>query len=230
MKETDLYLPVKTFLEGQGYEVKAEVGAVDVMAVRGEEDPVMVELKTGFSLALVHQGIERQKVTDWVYLAIPYQSGRASYKALKANLNLCRRLGLGLLTVRLEDGFVETHADPGPYKPRQSKQRKGRLLAEFSKRVGDPNQGGSTRTTLMTAYRQDALKCICILDREGPTKAAEVAKLANVSRARPIMAHNHYGWFEKVDRGIYTLSPKGIEAKSEYKTELKNISGTISND
>ncbi len=71
MKETDLYPPIKAFLEGQGYEVKSEIGAVDVMAVRGEEDPVLVELKTGFSLALFHQGIERQKVTDAVYLAVP---------------------------------------------------------------------------------------------------------------------------------------------------------------
>lgn len=34
-RETDLYLPVKAFLEGQGYVVKAEVGAADVVAVRG---------------------------------------------------------------------------------------------------------------------------------------------------------------------------------------------------
>ena len=216
MKETDLYPPIKAFLEGQGYEVKSEIGAADVVAVREEEDPVIVELKTGFTLALVHQGIERQKVTDWVYLAVPYQTGRTAYKAMKANLNLCRRLGLGLLSVRLDDGFIETHVDPGPYKPRQSKQRKGRLLAEFTKRVGDPNQGGSTRTTLITAYRQDAIKCIRVLNDLGPTKAAEVAKLADVTRARPIMAHNHYGWFEKVERGIYTLSPKGQEAIIEY--------------
>ena len=48
MKETDLYLPVKAWLEGQGFEVKAEVGAVDVMACREGEDPVIVELKVGF--------------------------------------------------------------------------------------------------------------------------------------------------------------------------------------
>ena len=35
MAETDLYAPIKRFLTAQGYEVKAEVGACDVVAVRG---------------------------------------------------------------------------------------------------------------------------------------------------------------------------------------------------
>ena len=38
-KETDLYPPVKALLEGQGYEVKGEVGAADIVACRGDEDP-----------------------------------------------------------------------------------------------------------------------------------------------------------------------------------------------
>jgi len=136
--ETDLYPPVKALLEGQGYEVKGEVGAADVVACRGDEDPVIVELKTGFSLSLFHQGIERQAITDSVYIAVPRGSGAAAWKAIKNNLKLCRRLGLGLLTVRLKDGLVEIHADPAPYKPRKSKQKKARLLREFAKRVGDP--------------------------------------------------------------------------------------------
>ena len=43
--ETSLYAPVKTLLESQGYEVKAEVRGCDVVAVRGDEAPVIVELK-----------------------------------------------------------------------------------------------------------------------------------------------------------------------------------------
>ena len=42
LRETDLYEPVKRLLEGQGYEVKAEVGAADVVGLRGEELPVAV--------------------------------------------------------------------------------------------------------------------------------------------------------------------------------------------
>ena len=44
-KEEDLYAPVKALLETQGYEVKGEVGAVDVMGLRPDDDvPVLVEL------------------------------------------------------------------------------------------------------------------------------------------------------------------------------------------
>ena len=43
--ESDLYAPVKALLEGQGYVVKGEVRGCDVVAVRGREPPVIVELK-----------------------------------------------------------------------------------------------------------------------------------------------------------------------------------------
>ncbi|MEP3436394.1 MAG: DUF2161 family putative PD-(D/E)XK-type phosphodiesterase [Hoeflea sp.] len=211
-KETDLYLPVKALLESQGYTVKGEIGAADIVAVRDGDDPVVVELKTGFSLSLFHQGIERQAITDAVYIAVPRGTGRAFLKAIAANKSLCRRLGLGLMTVRLKDGLVEVHADPAPYKPRKSAIKKTRLLREFAKRTGDPNAGGATRQGLMTAYRQDALRCARVLRELGPTKAAQVAKASGVEKARALMADNHYGWFERVETGIYGLCAKGAEA------------------
>ena len=221
--ETDLYQPVKTLLEGQGYEVKGEVAAADIVAIRGEEDPIIVELKTAFSLTLFHQAIERQSLSDHVYIAVPRGTNKAYLKSLKRNKTLCRRLGLGLMTVRLKDGFVETHLDPEPYKPRPSKVKKGRLLREFSRRVGDPNKGGTARTTIMTAYRQDALRCLGALDQNGPTKAAEVAKITAVESARRIMADDHYGWFERVDRGVYGLTPKGQAAVNDYASDLAEL-------
>ncbi|MAN63107.1 MAG: hypothetical protein CMI60_14305 [Parvibaculum sp.] len=220
VRETDLYAPLKSFLEGQGYEVKSEIGAVDVMAQRGEEDPLIVEMKTGFTLSVVHQAIARQSISDIVYIAIPRGSGATFRKSLKANMSLCRRLGLGLITIRLEDGFVETHADPGPYVPRKSKHKKADLLHEFGKRTGDPNKGGSTRRGLMTAYRQDALRCLQVLSDQGPTKAARVSKISGVEKARRLMADNHYGWFERIETGIYSLSKNGRMAVQEYQETL----------
>ncbi len=211
--ETDLYLPVKTFLEAQGYEVKSEIGAVDVVALRGSEDPVLIELKLGFSLTLFHQGVARQSVSDTVYLAIEKPKGRT----LKANLALCRRLGLGLLTVRLRDGFVEPLADPAPFTPRKSPRRKARLLREFARRVGDPNKGGATRVGLITSYRQDALKCAEYLNQHGPSKGADIAKAKKVPTATRILAADHYSWFERVERGTYALTPKGAEALEAYQ-------------
>jgi len=64
----------------------------------------------------------------------------------------------------------------------------------------------------MTDYRQDALRCARVLSQLGPTKAAHVAKASGVEKARALMANNHYGWFERVDTGIYALCAKGAEA------------------
>ncbi len=226
-RETDLYAPVKMFLEGQGYDVKSEIGESDVVACRDDEAPVIVELKTGFSLSLFHQAIARQRMTDAVYIAVPHGTGPAFAKSLKNNCGLCRRLGLGLMTVKMKKGVVEVHLDPAPYQPRISKPRQSRLLKEFAKRVGDPNKGGAVRQGLMTAYRQDALRCLDVLQTHGPTKASDVAQLANVDKARRLMADDHYGWFERVNTGIYALTPKGAEAVVVYAKELKALAENV---
>lgn len=213
--ETDLYPPIKSYLEAQGYEVKSEVAGADVVARRDGGDPVIVEMKLGFSLALFHQAVARLSVSDAVYVAVPRSTGRRGWQALKANIKLARRLGLGVITVRLSDGFVEVHADPGPYAPRQSKPRKDRLLREFARRDGDPNTGGVTRTTIMTAYRQDALRCAGYLAAHGPSRGAEVAQATGVATATRMMAADHYGWFERVTRGVYDLTATGRAAIGE---------------
>ncbi len=92
-RETDLYPPVKSFLEDQGYVVKAEVGAADVVAIRGEEPPVVVELKLGFSLALFHQCVARLKVSDDVYLAVAHKPGKRFAK--RSRRTPCWRGGWG---------------------------------------------------------------------------------------------------------------------------------------
>lgn len=214
MRETELYPPVKAYLEGQGYEVKAEVGPADVVACRGDDDPVVVELKTGFSLALVHQAVARQAITDAVYIAVPRGRGRAFQGSLNNMTTLCRRLGLGLITVRMADALVEVHCDPAPYRPRQSKDRRTRLLREFARRSGDPNTGGS-QGAIVTAYRQDAVRCARHLVEAGPCRGAAVAKETGVARATRMMADNHYGWFRRVGIGIYEVTEAGRAALGE---------------
>lgn len=210
MRETDLYPPVKAFLESLGYEVKAEIGPADVMACRPGEEPIMVELKTSFSLALFHQAIARQAISDLVYLAVPRKPGRVFDKSVAENVKLARRLGLGLLTVRLPDGLVEVHCDPGPYAPRKSARKRAALMAEFARRRGDPNLGGA-QGQRMTAYRQDALACAAYLQTHGPSKGAVVKDATGVPYATRIMRDNHYGWFENVEKGIYRLSETGAK-------------------
>ncbi|SMR81675.1 hypothetical protein SAMN04488030_2131 [Aliiroseovarius halocynthiae] len=207
--ETELYAPIKSWLEGLGYEVKAEIGAADVVALRaGDDVPVIVELKAGFSLTLLQQAVARQAISDLVYVAVPRWAGKAGWRSFKGNVGLCKRLGLGVVSVRLNDGFVQVHADPGPFQPRKSKVRKGRLLSEFARREGDPNIGG-TNGKLVTAYRQDAEKLRAYLDASGPSRGADVAKATGVAKATNMMAINHYGWFERVSHGVYGLTQTG---------------------
>jgi len=211
-READLYAPIKAYLTRQGYDVKGEVGAADVVARRGD-DLVVVELKLGFSLALFHQGLDRLTLTDHVYLAVP--AGGKS-KALKSNVKLARRLGLGVLTVRLRDGHIEALADPGPYSPRKSNKKKTRLLRAFDRLDGDPNEGGATRYGIVTGYRQDALKCARFLAVHGASAGAKVKEWAEVPQATTIMRDDHYGWFQKVSRGVYDLSDVGRKGLGDW--------------
>ena len=217
MSETDLYVPVKSWLEGLGYEVKAEIGAADVVAQRAGDEPLIVELKTGFSLTLLQQAVARQAVTDTVYVAVPRWSGKAGWRAFKGNIGLCRRLGLGVLSVRLPEGSVQVHCDPKPFQPRKSKRRAAALLSEFARRDGDPNAGG-TRGKIVTAYRQDAERLAAFLQANGPSSGAAAKKDTGVLHATRMMADNHYGWFCRVERGIYDLTEAGRATVTEGRT------------
>ena len=215
-READLYPPVKAHLTRQGYVVKGEVGAADVVAVRGDEPPVIVELKAGFSLALFHQGIARLAVTDLVYVAVPLKPGKAFARALKDNVALARRVGLGVITVRPRDGHVEVHCDPVPYAPRKSRKKQAHLLRAFDRLQGDPNAGGATRHGIVTGYRQDALRCARFLAAHGPSQGAQVKAWAEVPDATRIMAADHYGWFWRVSRGVYVLTEAGRQGLVDF--------------
>jgi hypothetical protein len=202
--ESALYGPVKALLEAQGYEVKGEILTCDVVGVRGNEPPVVVELKRTFSLALVYQGLDRLALTDVVYLAV----GELPRERVAAR-RLCRRLGLGLILIA--DGTAFVIDDPAPYRPRQDTRRRTRLLREHQRRVGDPMTGGSTRLPVMTAYRQEALRCARLLT-PGPMTPRALRAAADVPNAASILRRDVYGWFERVDRGVYALTPRGRDA------------------
>ncbi len=211
MKESDLYLPLKRFLESQHYEVKGEVLDCDVLAVRGKEAPVIVELKLTLNLDVVLQAVERLSLTPKVYIGVPREC-KVLNRRRKHIVKLLRMLGLGLVVIdaKPKNGNVQVVLDPGEYKPRRSKYRRERLLGEFMKRVGDPNLGGTAmRKGIMTAYRQRALAIARFLEKQGPTKASHAARNLRDSKARDVLYKDVYGWFDRVSRGVYELSPRG---------------------
>ena len=68
-RETDLYEPVRRFLEEEGYTVQAEVKGCDVAAVKNGH-LVIVELKKAFNLRLVYQARSRA-AKNWYLLQYP---------------------------------------------------------------------------------------------------------------------------------------------------------------
>ena len=218
MRETDLYPAIKSFLEARGFEVKAEVNGCDVVARRGDDAPVIVELKLGFTLQLIYQAIDRLALADHVYIAVARAKRGLPAEAVK----LCRRLGLGLIVVAAS-GSIEVLAEPAPYAPRKSVKRGQRLLKEFTKRKGDPNLGGSGGTKLMTAYKQDALRCLTHLSTHGPSKLAALRTATKVERAANIMRDNYYGWFGRAGRGIYELTSEGQAAIESFGAHISAL-------
>lgn len=208
-QETDLYAPIKAYWTAQGYEVKSEIAAADVVAMKPGHDPVVVELKLGFSLTLLHQAVARQHITPQVYVAVPKWSNRAGWRAFKANLGLCRRLELGVLVVDLAAGSVRPYATPKPFTRRKNPQRAKRVKNEFNRRIGDPNTGGARAGQAVTSHQQRARICAQYLGEHGATKGAIVAQNTGITDATRIMGQNYTGWFVRVDRGVFDLSESG---------------------
>jgi hypothetical protein len=211
--ESALYAPVKRFLEAQGFQVKGEVCGCDLVALRGDEPPRVVigELKLRFSLDLLLQGVERSAACDEVWLAVraSFRRGRENDRRVR---KLCRLLGFGLLGV-FSNGRVDVLVEPQAWRPRPDRKRRIRLVSEHRRRNGDPVVGGITRLPIMTAYRQQALVCAAILS-SGPRRPKEI-KL-QVPEAPKILLRNVYGWFDRVERGVYALTADGYAALTRW--------------
>jgi hypothetical protein len=208
--ETSLYRPVKAFLEGLGFVVKGEVGGCDLLALKGDDPPLVVicELKLTFNLELVLQGVDRAAASDEVWLAARLSARGKGRESDARFRNLCRRLGFGLLGV-LADGEVELLVSPAAPTPRKNPRRRSRLVDEHRRRRGDPVEGGGSRRPIMTAYRQRALACAAEL-AEGPRRPRDLK--ASIPDASKILHGNVYGWFARLERGVYSLTESGRAA------------------
>jgi hypothetical protein len=235
--ETELYSPVKAFFERRGYDVKAEVKHCDLVGVRSDQnEPLIVEMKKTFNLSLLLQGMQRLKLSPFVYLAVERnRSKRGAVNQRWGELSaLCRQLGLGLITVTfyktkaplidvLCEPAAQVHAPGGSSTVvRKGGIRRQRLLKEFDERSGDYNTGGSTRRQLVTAYREKALRVASALRAQGEASPASLAKQTSVGSAAAILQKNYYGWFERLSRGRYVLTIKGVQALTEHAHMLED--------
>ena len=211
-KETDLYEPIRAFLEEEGYQVQAEVKDCDIAAVK-DGQLVIVELKKAFNLKLVYQGLERQSLTEQVFVAIPRPKKGAREKAWKDMLKLLKRLELGLLTVALDSPLhtVDVVLEPSDSIAWKNRKKREKLQAELENRQVDGNVGGMTRRKIMTAFREKSIRLACMLEREGQISTASLRE-RGLEDYIGIFIKNYDKWFKRVEKGVYALSEKGQEA------------------
>lgn len=214
--ETSLYAAAKRHLEALGYVVKGEIRGCDGVGLRMDDDKLsvaVIDLKLSFTLDLLLQAIDRMAAADSVWLAIPAsRRGRDQDRRVH---KLCRLLGIGLLAIHPARESVDVLAEPTPYQPRRNPRRRAALVKEHASRAGDPSAGGSTRSPIMTAYRQRALACAEAI-QAGRKRPRDLAHLA--PDAGRILLSNVYGWFERVERGTYRLTPDGEAALKRWPT------------
>ena len=224
MKETDLYPLLKKYFENQGFLVQAEVNSVDIVAIK-DDLVIIVEMKTQLNLKLIYQGCQRQKIGDNVYLAVPRINNK---KTFKERLHILRRLNLGLLIVDMENENVEAIIDPIDFVFRKSKKKKQKLLAEMNQRVTNVNVGGTSKSKLVTAYRENVIKiAYCLKDGEKTIK--EIKDITGIKNATSYLQKNYYNWFYRVSRGVYALKEQGIKELDGYN-ELFGELGLIEKD
>lgn len=213
--ETSLYLPVKAFLEAAGYAVKGEIGSCDLVGLSVGDPSIVVvcELKLSFNLELILQAVDRAAIADEVWIAARISAKGKGREADKRYRDLCRRLGIGMLGVS-DMGAVSVIVSSVSPMPRTNPKRRSRLVREHQRRRGDPALGGSTRTPIMTAYRQQALICAEALV-DGPLRPRDIRPSApDVGK---ILLGNVYGWFERVSNGVYQLTEAGHHAVTQNR-------------
>jgi hypothetical protein len=212
-RECDLSPPVQAYLAARGYTVRAEVNGCDITAIDGY-NLIVVELKQRFSTDLLIQAIDRQRVADTVYVAIPADAvGKDRYgKRWKGIEHLLKRLELGLILVHFAPDTdaptaVEVVMHPlNEPKPRRKPALRRTILREIAGRqAGDYNVGGVTKRGILTAYREQCIFIACCLDRYGPQTPAALRARGTSPKVQNILFRNVYGWFERQERGVYAL-------------------------
>jgi len=217
--ETDLYQPVKDLLEINDFYVDGEVNSCDVVGIK-DEALVIVELKLNISLKLILQAINRQKLTDEVYIAVP--SSKITRKT-KDILLLLKRLGIGLISVSLMSSKPNAQVilEPKLFDIKKSQQRSKKkrikLEEEIKGRIKNTNIGGTSKRKILTMYKEMSLYIVCCLELNGPLSPKELKKIgADEKKTNSILINNYHYWFRRIRKGVYEITNEGQKAIDIY--------------
>lgn len=226
MKESELYEPVKRLFEQQGYKVNAEVRDCD-MTMTLDKELIVAELKTSLSVELLAQCLERQKAADIVYAVVP-KPKRYQPKKMRRTFGVLKKLEIGLIMVTFRGNISFAEIVLKPPKTGKTNQKKRSLVEkEINGRNVDINIGGVTGRKIVTAYMEKAYKIACILKIYGRLSPKAVCEYGGDPYAQAILSRNLYGWFIKIERGIYDISEKGMEEILMYPELYQYYIGKI---
>lgn len=199
-----------------GYKVNAEVMDCDVTASR-EDELIIIELKKNLSVALLAQALERQKTGAEVYVAVP-RPKRYSPKSFRDTLYVIKKLEIGLIfvTLRGEHSFAEIIQPPEEFRPVHARAKKrGSIEKEIKGRCLDNNLGGVTGTKITTAFREKNIHVGCLLEKYGQLPPKQL-KILTGEDCGGLLYRNYYGWFRRVEKGVYAVTEKGIAEMKDF--------------
>jgi hypothetical protein len=235
IQETELYQPIHDYFVKLGFEVHAEVNGCDLAASKDGE-LIIIELKLNLNLDLLIQAVKRQRLTEYVYIAIPRPNYSMFSRKWKDLCFLVRRLELGLITVSLkgENPLVDIILNPSPFNREKSmraaKKKTKSIIAEIQGRHGNYNVGGSTGKKIMTAYKENVIHIACCLKKYGQLSPKKLRELGTGKKTLSILNNNFYGWFERVERGVYKLGNKGKAALNDFPELAAYYEGILSKE
>lgn len=233
IKEADLFPPLKEFFQDLGFEVDGEVKNCDLVGKKDDE-LVVVELKKSFQLKLVYQAIDRQSITEYVYIALPRPPKGQYTNSWKNMVKLLKRLELGLITVALDSPVktVEVILEPSNSVAWKNRKKREKVSKELSNRTLKGNIGGVNKEKILTAYRERALELLCILTvLNKPTSLKYLREIGIGKEYTPILSNSAYDWFKRESKGVYTLTTlgKSIINSNEHKQVVQYYLSKYSN-
>jgi hypothetical protein len=181
-----------------------------------------IELKTKISLKLIYQAIDRQKVLDQVYIAIPKNALYQSKSLYRNFTHLLKRLEVGLIVVDGENAEVMIETVPFDRNLSRSryKKRKSQIDKEARLRKNHKNVGG-TKGKKITRYKELVIDIGSYLLEHEKASPKDIKNNLNIEKTASILQKNYDGYFERVDRGIYQLTEKGKKEITKLKQQLE---------
>lgn len=204
-----MYPILKKHFENDGYKVSAEVRDCDVVLTDKNGDITVIELKVSLNITVVYQAMDRQKITNNVYIAVlkPKNSYNKSVSKMK---KLLSAVNVGLILVDVPKKSMNVISNPETSKIKDNKNTK-KIKQEIEGRTLELNVGGTTRTKRLTAYRDKCIKISCILQKYSVVNAKFLKDNFNIDKGYNIMRSNHHGYFINFGKGDFGLSLKGEE-------------------